>query len=197
MFDFITETIVQFGALGIAVLMFAENIFPPIPSELILPLAGYLVADGQMNALTVMVAAQIGTLAGAMPWYWAGQKLGKGRLLDLADRHGRWLTVTRAEMERAFAWFDRNENRAVFLARLVPGLRTVISLPAGMAHMPLTRFLALSAAGSLIWTAVLLAAGFVLQANYARVGAWMDMVVNVALIGLVGVYVWRLIRWRT
>lgn len=196
MFDFITQTIVSFGAPGIACLMFLENLFPPIPSELILPLAGYLVADGQLAVVPVVMAALAGTLAGAMPWYWAGQRLGRQRLIGLVDRHGRWLTISRRDVERAFDWFDRHGDRAVFLARLVPGLRTVISLPAGLAHMPLGRFLLLSAAGSLIWTLVLLGAGYVLQANYAAVGGVIDTAVNAALLALLAVYIWRLINWK-
>ena len=196
MFDLITQTIASLGAFGIAVLMFIENIFPPVPSELILPLAGFLMADGQLNPFGVILAALIGTVGGAMLWYWAGRKLGRERVLRLVDSYGRWLTVSRSEVERAFDWFERHEGRSVFLARLVPGLRTVISVPAGLAGMPVCRFLLLTTAGSLIWTLVLLGSGYILKANYAAVADVMNLVVNAMLAGIAALYVWRLVRWK-
>jgi len=141
MAEWITNTMTSLGYWGIGLLMFLENLFPPIPSELIMPLAGFTVAQGQMNFFLAVLAGTIGTVLGALPWYYIGHVFGRQRLTAWADRYGRWLTVTGKDIDRADRWFDRHGVKAVLLGRLIPGVRTLISLPAGISGMSLPLFL--------------------------------------------------------
>lgn len=147
-----------------------ETVFPPIPSELIMPLAGYLVAQERMAMVAVIVAGTAGSVVGALLLYWFGARLGEERLKAFADRHGRWLTLSRQDVERAGAWFGRHGGWAVFVCRLIPGLRSLISIPAGIHRMPMARFIAFTTAGSAAWTALLVYAGFALGPNFERRG---------------------------
>ncbi len=195
--EFIRETITTGGAFGIAILMFVENLFPPIPSELIMPLAGFEAASGRLSFWAIVIAGTLGSMAGAVLWYLVGRAFGVTRFLALVDRYGFWLTISRAEAERALAWFARWGMAAVFFGRLVPGVRTLISVPAGLAAMPLPAFLAVTALGSFIWVIFLSLAGYLLEANYERVAHLIDPVTTIILVGLVVTYVWRAFRlWR-
>ena len=120
------------GVVGIGLLMLLENLFPPIPSELIMPLAGYTAAQGKANILLVILAGTVGSLAGGFFWYALGRWIGEERLKWLADRYGRWLTMSRADVDKADDWFDAHGHWAVLFGRLVPTVRTLISIPAGL-----------------------------------------------------------------
>ncbi len=194
MFDLITGWIAAGGLWAVGGLMLLENVFPPIPSELIMPLAGFLAASGEMSFAGVMGAGVLGSVLGALLWYWIGLAFGRERVFWLIDRYGVWLTLSREETERAFAWFGRWGYWAVFFGRLVPGVRTLISVPAGLARMPFLPFLATTALGSLIWVTGLTLAGYVLQANYQLVEDWVSPVTKWILIGVVAVYVYRVVR---
>lgn len=173
MAEWITNTMSSLGYWGIGLLMFLENLFPPIPSELIMPLAGFAVAQGKISFVGAVAAGTIGTVLGALPWYYLGHFLGEERLKVLADRYGRWLTVTRKEIAKADDWFDRQGGKAVFLGRLIPAVRTLISLPAGISGMHLPTFLLYSTLGTVIWTTILTYAGFKLGENYELVDQYM------------------------
>ena len=182
------------GYLGIGLLMFLENLFPPIPSELIMPLAGFTVAKGNMQMVPAIVAGVIGTVIGAFPWYYAGMFLGEKRLMDLADKYGKWLTISSRDIEKAIAWFNQYGGRAVFICRLVPGVRTLISLPAGISRMNFGMFLLYSTLGTIIWTSLLTYAGFLLGDNYDLVDEYLGPVSKIVLLTLVvafGVWIWR------
>lgn len=196
MFDAILSLISATGALGVGIVMFAENLFPPIPSELIMPLAGYLSATGELRLLAVLVAGTVGAVAGAYPWYVAGAKLGKARLFTLVDSYGRWLTVNRSDLEKALAWFDKHQGAVIFWGRMVPGVRTFISVPAGIAGMPIGRFTCLTALGSFVWNCALLGSGYVLRANYDVVGEWLNPVTTGIVVLIVATYAYRLITHR-
>jgi membrane protein DedA with SNARE-associated domain len=186
----------EMGSLGIAVLMFAENVFPPIPSELIMPLAGFSAARGEFNLMIVIIAGSIGSLLGALLWYYIGRKIGAERLERWAAKHGRWLTLSPNEVEQSCAWFNRHGGKAVFIGRLIPAVRTLISVPAGIAGMPLGSFLLYSAAGTILWTALLATAGYLLESQYDKVAHWMNPISNV-VIGLVVLgYLYRVVRFR-
>lgn len=194
---FIRETITAGGAWGIAMLMLLENIFPPIPSELIMPFAGFEAAAGRLSFWAVVIAGTLGSVAGAVVWYAAGRGFGEARTLALIDRYGFWLTISREEAERALAWFARRGALAVFLGRLVPGVRTIISVPAGLAAMPFGKFLAITALGSLVWVVMLTLAGYLLEANYERVAHLLDPATKLILGVILVTYVWRAYRlWR-
>ena len=196
MFDVITGIISAIGALGVGLVMLLENVFPPIPSELVMPLAGYLASRGDLALWAIMLWGTVGSVLGAWLWYLVGARLGQERVLALCDRYGRWLTIERSDMQRALDWFERHDGAAVFFGRMVPGVRTLISVPAGLAAMPLPRFLAYTVAGSLIWNTALVAAGYILAANYDRVAAWIDPITTILLLALVAAYLWRLVRRR-
>jgi len=197
MFDWITGIIERLGYAGVAGLTFLENVFPPIPSELVIPLAGYVAAQGDMRLMLVVATASAGSLAGAAVWYWIGRTVGERRLRAWVDRHGKWLTLSGKDVDRAQRWFSRHGNAAVFVGRLVPGVRTLISLPAGFARMPALPFVVYSALGTMVWTAALAYAGVALQSNFTIVGDFINIVTNVVL-GVIGVLIaTRYVRcWR-
>jgi membrane protein DedA with SNARE-associated domain len=166
MTEWITETMNSLGYFGIAFLMFLENLFPPIPSELIMPLAGFTVAQGKMQLIPAIVAGVIGTILGAYPWYYAGKLVGETRLKQLADRHGRWFGLSSADIDKADRWLRKYGNNAVLFCRLVPGVRTLISLPAGVGEMPLIPFTIYSTIGSALWVGLLTIGGYKMGENY-------------------------------
>jgi membrane protein DedA with SNARE-associated domain len=194
MFDWILSVMSQTGYLGLAFLMLAENVFPPIPSELVVPLAGFLAARGTFSLPLVIVVATAGSVAGATFWYWVGLAVGEHRLRQFAARHGRWLTISPSDVDRASDWFRRKGAWAVLIGRMLPGLRTLISVPAGVARMPLGRFLVYSTLGSLVWIGALAILGYVLESQYDRVADWIDPATWAVLGSVVGIYLWRLFR---
>lgn len=194
MAQWIIDFIEEHGYLAIALLMLLENVFPPIPSEFIMPFGGFVSSQGELSLVGVVLAGTTGSLLGTLPWYWAGRRIGHDRLRDWARRHGRWLTVGPDDIDKANRWFEQRSGRAVFLGRLVPALRSVISAPAGVAAMPLPRFLLWSAAGSLLWVTALAAAGHALGGRYELVIRWMEPVSRVVVGVAVAAYVWRV--WR-
>jgi membrane protein DedA with SNARE-associated domain len=196
MFDFITRLIEQGGYVGIAVLMFLENVFPPLPSELIMPLAGFTAARGDLSLIGVILAGSVGTVAGALPWYWIGRHVGEERLKCWADRHGRWLTVKPRDIDRVDAWFGARCGRAVFFGHLVPTIRTLISVPAGVFKMGIRRFLLFTGLGGGLWTAVLSAAGYLLEDGYDRVAAWLNPVASIVVAAIFITWLYRVATFR-
>jgi membrane protein DedA with SNARE-associated domain len=184
------------GVFGIAFLMLLENVFPPIPSELIMPLAGYTAAQGDANIVLVIVAGTIGSLAGAFLWYWIGFAIGEDRLKHFADRYGRWLTLSRSDIEKADDWFDRHGHKAVLIGRLVPTVRTLISIPAGLSEMSRTTFLIYSGIGTAAWTTLLAVLGYALGSQYEQVSAWIDPISIGVLLLIVALYVYRVVTFR-
>ncbi len=183
------------GYPGIVLLTFIETIFPPLPSELFMPMAGYAAARGDLSLAGVILAGSFGSLAGAWFWYGVGRAIGLARARELAARHGRWLTLHPRDIDRGNAWFARFGGRVVLFGRMVPAIRSVVSVPAGIAHMPLARFLLLSAIGTVIWTSLLMTAGYLLGAEYGRVASWADPVSKLVIGGLVAGYVYRLVTF--
>jgi membrane protein DedA with SNARE-associated domain len=160
MADWITETFTDLGYLGVALAMLLENILPPIPSEAILPAAGMAARRGSLSVVGVILAASAGSLAGAILWYYIGRRIGKERLRRWADRKGRYLGFSRKDIDRADAWFHRYGGVAIFIGRMIPGIRTLVSVPAGLANMPFGRFLSYSAAGTGLWSTLLVMIGW-------------------------------------
>jgi membrane protein DedA with SNARE-associated domain len=196
MFDFITKFLESSGYLGVFALMALENVFPPIPSELIMPFAGFVAARGDLHVAGVLIAGTAGSIAGALPWYYAAKIYGKERLEKFADKHARWMTVTHGEIDHALEAFDRHGRKVVLFGRLIPAIRTLISVPAGLACMPMAQFLLYSTIGSLIWTGILTAAGYLLESQYDRVSQYVDPVSKGILILLVGWYLYRVATWK-
>lgn len=199
MVEWISNLMSSMGYWGIGLLMFLENLFPPIPSELIMPLAGFTVAQGKMNFVLAIAAGTIGTMVGTYVWYYLGRLVNNQRLGIWANRYGKWIGVTDKDIDRVNNWFNQHGRKAVFLGRMVPGIRTLISLPAGMNQMPFTTFTIYSTAGTLIWTAALTGAGFLLGENYALIEKYIGPISKLVLFGLVGLFgywLWQKLRSR-
>jgi membrane protein DedA with SNARE-associated domain len=164
--------------------MFLENLFPPIPSELIMPLGGFYVQQQKLSFLPVVMAGLLGTVIGALPWYGVGRLVNEERIEHWLARHGRWLGIKPQELHRSRMWFNRHGRSLVFWGRLVPGIRTLISVPAGIEMMPLAPFLVWTTAGSLIWTLFLTLAGMLLGEGYSRVEVWIEPVARIVKVVL-------------
>lgn len=196
MFDWFTRLLSALGPFGVFLLTLAENVFPPIPSEVVLPLAGYVAFQGDGPLLVTIVAGTFGSVAGAMFWYYLGRCIGIDRFKRFAERHGRWLTLTPAEVDRVDRWFDRHGQWAVLFGRLVPGVRTLISVPAGVTGMKLTSFLVYSTIGSALWTTLLVLAGYELGENYSLVERVIEPASNLVLVIVITLYFWRVATFR-
>jgi membrane protein DedA with SNARE-associated domain len=192
MSDWVVRLIDQTGYLGVGFLMFLETIFPPIPSEVIMPVAGVAAAQGRMTYALVVASGTAGAMLGNIFWYLAARALGIIRLKPIVDRWGRWLTVTWRELERAERWFRVNGTFFVFLGRMVPTVRSLVSIPAGLLKMRFRSFVIASTIGTAGWTALLTAAGYKLGENYRDINQWLGPASNAVLVVLLTGYVWRL-----
>jgi membrane protein DedA with SNARE-associated domain len=196
MTDFLLELLDKGGYLGIFFLMMLENVFPPIPSEVIMGGAGLLVAKGQMTFGTVWIVATAGTVVGNLFWYWIGVRWSEEQLKRIIDRWGRWLTFEWDEFLKARNTFRQYGDWIVFLLRFSPLLRTIVSLPAGLAQMKLWRFVLFTALGSAIWNGVLIFGGKALEPLVDRFEKLAGYgVVAVVLLG-VAVYLYRVVTWE-
>ena len=191
MIDFFESLLNSLGYFGVFLLLVIENLFPALPSEVVMPFCGFVAARGDVELPWVIVSAVLGSMAGQMPWYYAGKLLGRRRIVALAARYGRWLTVSPDEVEYVFDWFNRHGGKSVFLGRMIPAIRAVISLPAGIAKMPLGRFLAFSTVGTTIWMGGLGYAGFVLGEHYDKVAEYGEPVTKAVVAGMVLLYIVR------
>lgn len=160
MADRISEIFNQLSYWGVALAMLLENVFPPIPSEAVLPGAGLAARRGELSVVGVIAAATAGSLAGAVLWYYVGRWIGTERLRRWSERSGRYFGFSPKDIDRADAWFDRWGSATVFFGRMIPGVRTLVSVPAGVAEMPLVPFLAYSTAGSAVWSTLLVMLGW-------------------------------------
>ncbi len=182
------------GYFGIVLLMFLENVFPPIPSEYIMPLAGFMVAEGKFSLVGIIIAGTIGAVLGALPLYFFGRYLGKEGLKNFAERHGKWLTLSPDDVERANHWFDKYGASAVFLCRLVPGIRSLISIPAGINRMNILSFLFFTTIGAAIWTSILAYAGYFLGNNFREVEDYFDPISLIVFGTIIFLYIRRLLK---
>jgi membrane protein DedA with SNARE-associated domain len=196
--DWVFSIVDRLGAAGVGLLILLENLIPPIPSEVVLPLAGFRARTGALNVLTVWPAATAGSVLGALILYWLGARLGYDRLHRLAG-HRWFLLASRKDIERGYEVFEKHGGKVVLLARFVPFLRSVVSIPAGIAGMPMLRFLTLTAIGSGVWNAAFIALGWILGENWERVQGWLGpvsyVVVALVIVG-VAVLVARRLRAR-
>lgn len=193
MADWVFSIVDRLGAAGVGLLIFLENVIPPIPSEVILPLAGFRARVGAIDALWVWPAATAGSVAGALVLYGLGAWLGYERLYELAGK--RWFVLSsRKDLERGYSLFATHGSAIVLLARCVPLIRSVVSIPAGLARMPLWRFTLLTAVGSGVWNAVFLGLGWLLGENWERVEGYLAPVSTVMLVLCVLGLVWLILR---
>ncbi|MER5263586.1 DedA family protein [Actinosynnema sp. NPDC002837] len=177
----VTDLMESLGAPGAGIAIALENLFPPLPSELFLPLAGFTASQGKMNLFAAILWTTTGSVAGALALYYLGALLGRDRIRAVAQRLP---LVKVSDVDRTEEWFARHGKATVFFGRMVPIFRSLISIPAGVERMPLPGFLLLTAAGSLIWNTALILAGYVLGANYHLVDQYLGVVTKV-VVGLV------------
>ncbi|MGB7251177.1 MAG: DedA family protein [Phormidesmis sp.] len=196
----VTHMVTVFGYWGIAFMMFLENLIPPIPSELIMPLAGFAASRGEMNLQVAIAFGSAGSLLGALLWYYVGWYLGLERLKALLDRYGHWVGLSSADLDNAQRWFIKRGPWTVGLCRMIPGIRTYVSIPAGVTRMALVPFLLYSTVGTILWTAFLTMSGYWLGSEYERIGAWMAPVAKVVSIVVIAVtliwFIKRVMRRR-
>lgn len=172
------SVVTALGPLGVGLLVAAENLFPPIPSEVILPVAGFVAADGGMNVVAAVVAATVGSVVGALALYGLGAWLGRDRLRAVVRRMP---LMELADVDRAERWFERFGPWAVLVGRCVPVVRSLISVPAGLQRMPLRSFLPLTFLGSAAWNSIFVGAGYVLGSRWQDVGAYSSVLNNAAI----------------
>lgn len=198
MTNFATDVMDALGYAGLALLVAIENLFPPIPSEIILPLAGFNANVGDMNIFIAIVAATIGSVVGALALYAIGYYFGETRVRLIVNRWGKWLGFKETDIDRADEWFDRHGGMAVMLCRVVPIVRSLISIPAGLRQMQIVSFLLYTMIGSLVWNTILITAGYILGANYDHVEEYVGILqyIVIAVVLIVGIWwVWtRMIK---
>jgi membrane protein DedA with SNARE-associated domain len=195
--EWITNIMTSLGYLGIGLLMFLENLFPPIPSELIMPLAGFTISQGKMEFVPAIAAGVIGTVLGAFPWYYVGKLIGEENIKRLANKYGKWIAVSGQDIDRAHNWFTKHGEQAVFFGRLVPGVRTLISLPAGIEEMPLLPFLLYSTLGTTLWVSLLTVVGYKLGTHYDLVEEYLGPVSKIVFVLLIVAFiVWVAMKRR-
>jgi len=175
--DLITKTVetnpyIAYFVISFA--MFLENLIPPIPSEIIMPLGGFFVYTGDLNFYILIVSGLIGTVVGALPWYFLGKLLNEKKLSNFIDRKGKFVGISLKDLDKSKLWFDKYGVLLVFWGRLIPGIRTLISVPAGIELMPINKFLIWTSLGSLIWVIFLTSAGYLFGENYKIIGLYID-----------------------
>jgi len=198
----IIETIVlTLGYPGIALVMLIENLFPPIPSELVMPFAGFLAAQGKMDFTLVIISGTIGAVLGAIALYYIGMWADEMIIRRFVRRWGKWFTISETELNIALTFFMRRGEAVVFFGRLIPLIRSLISIPAGMRRMNFGRFLLFTSIGTSLWNLALTLAGSVLGANWKHVlsflGTYQNVTVVVLGLGVLGFMGWRLWQKRS
>ena len=163
--EWVLAVMEKLGYLGIAFLMFLDNIFPPIPSEIIMPSAGYTASKGDLTLVGVIIAGSTGSLIAAMILYWIGRKIPEQHLFTFIKHYGKFLRIRVTDLEKALGWFNQHGHKIVFFGRMIPAVRSLISIPAGMSKMPFGKFMTYSALGTIIWTTFLACLGFYLGEN--------------------------------
>jgi membrane protein DedA with SNARE-associated domain len=194
--DWIVRLIEQSGYLGIAFLMFLETLFPPIPSEVIMPIAGVAVGKGNLNLFGTIASGTAGAMLGNIIWYLAARALGHGRMEPFVRRYGKWITISWRDVERAHRWFDRHGIVFVLTGRLVPTVRSLVSIPAGLLDMRFRNFLLASTVGTAIWTTFLTLVGVKLQEEFRSIDQILGPISSGILALFVLVYFYRLARHK-
>jgi len=194
------DVVYSFGYLGVAALIALQNLFPPLPSALILPLSGFLVGQGRFSFFPVLLAATTGSVSSALVFYALGRRIGEERLRKLVGRFGRFVFVTDSDLEKALGWFGRYGGKAVLFGRLVPGVGTFVSVPAGLARMPMLRFVTYTALGTALWNGTFIGVGWALGSRWQLAQRYLHTFEYglLAAAGVAGVlwFLWRRRRAR-
>ncbi|ENX52958.1 MULTISPECIES: DedA family protein [Acinetobacter] len=186
--EWVLSIMEKLGYLGIAFLMFLDNIFPPIPSEIIMPSAGYTASKGELTLIGVIIAGSAGSILAAMLFYWIGRKVPQQRLFQFIERYGKYLRIQVADLDKALTWFNKHGHRIVFFGRMIPAVRSLISIPAGISRMPFSKFMLYSSAGTLIWTSFLAYLGYHFSENQALMLAILQRI-SYLIFALIALYI--------
>jgi membrane protein DedA with SNARE-associated domain len=192
--DWATGIVEQLGYLGVALLVAIENVFPPIPSEVVLGLAGYTASQGDARIVGMIIAATIGSVVGAWGLYGLSAAIGPVRVRAITIRYGNWIGFGETDLDRAEEWFDRRSRAAVLVCRCIPLIRSLISIPAGFRRMPIVTFTVFTLIGSLVWNTILITAGYVLADQWERILDYTEpfqTIVVVAIVVLIAALVVR------
>ena len=195
----VQDIIESLGYLGVALLVIAENLFPPIPSEIVLPFAGFVARRGDGSVVVMVVASTIGSVVGALVLYAIAAAIGPERIHSFVVRFGKWFGVKESDMVRAEEWFDRRSNVAVLVGRCVPLIRSLVSIPAGFRRMKFVPFITLTAIGSAVWNIALIGAGAALGDQWDRVGDYVGIfqwLVIAAIFGVILKFAWSKVNAR-
>jgi membrane protein DedA with SNARE-associated domain len=196
MTDWVIRLIEQSGYWGVALLMFLETVFPPVPSEVIMPIAGVAAADGRMTLGGVIASGTAGAMAGNFVWYLVARWVGVARFRPFLEKRGRWLTLDWYEVEKVRRLFGRFGPVIVAIGRLMPTIRSVVSIPAGLVHMQIVTFLIWSTIGTAAWSALLALAGYALKQQFGEIDKILGPLSSVVIGIIVLTYVWRQITWN-
>lgn len=185
----VTDIMEQFGYLGIFLMMALENVFPPIPSEIVLPFGGFMTTYSDLTVVGVIIAATVGSILGAIILYGIGLLIDVETLEKIVDRWGHILRIKKEDIHKADAWFDKYGYWTVLFCRMIPLIRSLISIPAGMSNMKFGLFLLFTTIGTVIWNIILIYAGVLLGANWENILGFMDVYSNIAyfIIAIVGI----------
>jgi membrane protein DedA with SNARE-associated domain len=194
--DWIIRLVDWAGYWGVAFLMLLETVFPPVPSEVIMTVAGVSASRGNMTLTGTIAAGTAGAMLGNWFWYWLAIKFGEARMHVFIDKYSRWLTLDWEEVERGERLFERYGSTIVLVARMIPTLRSLISIPAGLFGMSLRRFLVFSTIGTAGWSAALAGAGYFLGSQFDDVEKWLGPLSTLVIVAIVVTYMWRLVRWK-
>lgn len=186
--EWVLSIMEKLGYLGIAFLMFLDNIFPPIPSEIIMPSAGYTASKGELTLIGVIIAGSAGSILAAMLFYWIGRKVPQHRLFQFIERYGKYLRIQVADLDKALTWFNKHGHRIVFFGRMIPAVRSLISIPAGISRMPFSKFMLYSSAGTVIWTSFLAYLGYHFSENQALMLAILQRI-SYLIFALIALYI--------
>ena len=192
--EWVLSIMEKLGYLGIAFLMFLDNIFPPIPSEIIMPSAGYTASKGDLSLIGVIIAGSAGSLIAAMILYWIGRKIPEQHLFTFIKHYGKFLRIKVTDREKALGWFNQHGHKIVFFGRMIPAVRSLISIPAGMSKMPFGKFMAYSAFGTIIWTTFLAFLGYHLSEDQALMSLIMQRASYIILAIVILYIIWKMAK---
>ncbi|PNZ62682.1 alkaline phosphatase [Staphylococcus condimenti] len=193
--QWLTHVMEQFGYLGVALLIFLENLFPPIPSEIVLTFGGFLAGEHKLSFIGVVLSATTGSVAGAILLYGLGAWIGKKRIYHFTEKYGKYVYIKETDIDRTVHWFDKYGHWTVFFCRFIPVLRCLISLPAGMTHMSFWTFVTYSAAGALIWNGIMIYLGKAVGNHWHSVLQYIDYYSKFFIIILVIAVIFLIWKW--
>lgn len=196
MTDWVIRLIEHTGYLGVGFLMFLETVFPPVPSEVIMPIAGVAAVNGPMTLWGVIASGTAGAMFGNIFWYLVARVIGIDRFRPFIQKHGRWLTLDWYDIEKAERLFGRFGSVIVGLGRMLPTVRSVVSIPAGLLHMRLKNFLIWSTIGTACWSSALAIAGYVLGQQFGEINSVIGPLSSAIIAMMVIAYLWRQFTWR-